>query len=306
MPKNKKTINDKRIPPLLRLNTMSFTSNLKSITRILMRLRSFLFLSVATISALVFFSRCLPPNQGCTDVNATNFNVTASKQILPNNCVYPKLVLQFYPYWDTTALSTSNIYGTTKGDTFKILNAQFYFSSVNLLDANQKSVAISDSILMYRAKDSINIPLNILLNSITTKEYSLFSISTAENYTHLLFNTGLDATSQQAAPSRNVSGNPLATQSFSIYDTTNSKYYFQSITISRLSKGDTITVYGQQTIPFDFTNTAASQKGFSIAFRFKVDYKKLLANVPTFNADSATLQKQVWSNIQNSISLLQK
>lgn len=254
----------------------------------------------------LLFTECVSPNQGCTDVNATNFDVTAAKQIIPNNCIYPKLVLQMFPAWDTFALSSTTIYALNAGDTFRILNAQMYFSNVKLLDANQNTVPITDSLLIYRTKDSLNIPNNIFLNKNTTVEYPLFSINTSQNFTHFQMTAGLDAASQQAVPSRNPSGNPLTVQNISMYDTTNSKYYLQSITISRLSQGDTITIYGQQTVPFDFTNGRNSVKGFSLAVLLKVDYKKLLAKVPTFKADSATLQKNVWSNIFNSITLIQK
>ncbi len=288
----------------IKINKRSFEFNYE---KIMVKKKSYWFIIFSLFHLFIFlFTACLSPNQGCTDVNATNFDVTASKQISPNNCVYPKLIVQMFPYWDTTALSSTTIYAISPSDTFRVLSAQMYFSNVKLLDDNQNSVPITDSLLIYRSNDSLNIPNNIFLNKTNTVEYSLFSINTSQNFSHFQMTVGLDATSQQAVPSRNPSGNPLTVQNISMYDTTNSRYYLQSITISRLNQGDTITIYGQQTVPFDFKIDTKNQKGFSLAIPLKVDYKKLLANVATFKTDNATLQKNVWSNIFRSITLLQK
>ena len=266
----------------------------------------FAFCLLLLAFCLLPFVSCQVQNQGCTDVNATNFDVTASKQIIPNNCTYPKLFLQIFPFWDSFRLSTSTIYPIgSSGDSVRILNAQMYFSNVNLFDSNNKPLAITDSLLIYRANDSLNVPQNLFLNNSNTVLYSLFSLNTVQNYRGFQIDAGLDAASQQAVAKRNPSGNPLAQQSISMYDTTSSKYYFQKMTLERHKKNvitDTIIVNGQQNFSLTYSINTSLTKGFSLTVPLQINYSKLFNNVD-IRADSATRQNKIWSNLKNCITL---
>ncbi len=272
------------------------------------KLFAFCYLPFAFSS--LFFTFCQTPNSGCTDVNATNFDVTASKQIEPNNCTYPKIVLQFVSYWDSTRLNPSTIYALGNGDSVQVINSQLYFSNVQLTSSENKIIPITDSLLIYRSNDSLNVPQNIFLNNLNTVEYALFSLNTVQKYIGFQFNTGLDIKSQQAVAKRNPATSPLTTQGVAMYDTTNAKYYFQRMTLGRHGKNlnDTVTLIGQQSFNLNYSISATTTKGFSLRVPLQIKYATLFkglikSDAVDIRADSISRQNKLWNNLKNSITL---
>lgn len=255
---------------------------------------------------ILFFSGCQVPEEGCTDVAASNFDITALKTCATNCCVYPQLKIRTQFLWGSDAvffdLNTPYKIGL---DSVKFLSAQLYISAISFTPlAGGKNVSVSDSIALYRANDTIMRPNNYaLIGKNYGFNYTLGSFTGFGSYNYAHFTVGLDSVSNMVIPSKMPASSPFAVKADSAYDNKNSTFIFQKfIFVKGANYKDTVQINIENAQTIDAGCRLTFIRGFDAVMPFKIDYKKLFLDV-NVQSDPNTIAQKIVSNYTNSFSV---
>ena len=264
--------------------------------------RSFAFIVIF----ILFLSGCQVPEEGCTDVAATNFDITALKTCATNCCVYPQLKIRTQFLWGSDSVffdfNTPYLIGT---DSVKFLSAQLYISGISFTPiSGGKNVSVSDSIALYRANDTImRLNTYALIGKNYGFNYTLGSFSGFGSYNYAHFTVGLDSISNTTIPSKMPVSSPLAVKADSSYDSKNSTFIFQKfIFVKGVNYTDTVQINIERAQTIDAGCRLTFIRGFDAEMPLKIDYKKLFLDV-NVQADPATIAQKIVSNYTNALSV---
>ena len=258
----------------------------------------YLFLFIALI-----IMACEQPKSGCTDIRATNFDVTAAKTDI-SACVFPKLVFQVaYTVGDSSYIETSS-YKNAANQPFKIIRAATYLSDFQLLTSDGKIFKTIDSITLYRQTDTIN-----ALNSfamIGRNNGFEFPIGTFEavgkTFTKCRFNIGLAPEINKTDPTKMTSG-PLSIRPDSMYNRTTKSYIFNKIIIaSGVNFKDTLNVEMTTLNPIELTKDIPTKEGSDAVIKLQINYLLLLKDV-NFTEPQNLIKQKIVDNATKVFSL---
>jgi hypothetical protein len=257
-----------------------------------------LFLFMALI-----ITACDEPKSGCTDIRATNFDVTAAKTDNAT-CVFPKLVFQVtYIVGDTGYIETSS-YKNALNQSFKILRSATYLSDFQLLTSDSKAFKPIDSILLYRQTDTIR-----ALNSfamIGRNNGFEFTIGTFEavgkTFTKCRFNVGLTPEINKTDATKMLTG-PLSIRPDSMYNRATKSYIFNKIIVaSGLNFKDTLSVEMNTLLPIELTKDIKTIEGSDAIVKLQIDYLQLLKDV-NFTDPQNIIKQKIVDNTAKIFSL---
>ncbi len=103
---------------------------------------SFLFLAC-------FMAACYEPVQGCLDVLATNYSITADESCpdeIVDCCTYPAIFLDVEPMVGDQGFSEDSIYVTLTNDSFRIVQAMFFIGDFNARNLDGEIVEIDEDL----------------------------------------------------------------------------------------------------------------------------------------------------------------
>lgn len=257
-------------------------------------LRGLLFEKIARLLPLFFliFTACQEPKSGCTDIRATNFDVTAAKAD-NNTCVFPKLVFQVtYTVGDSSYIETSS-YKNALNQQFKILRAATYLSDFQLFTSDGKIYKTTDSVTLYRQTDTIN-ALNSFAMIGRNNGFS-FPVGTFEavgkTFAKCRFNVGLTPEINKTDATKILSG-PLSIRPDSMYNRAAKSYIFNKIIIaSGLNFKDTLNVEMTTLTPIELSKTLPTVEGADAVIKLKINYLQLFNGVNFTELPSTTRQK---------------
>lgn len=170
---------------------------------------------------LVFFQSCNQPAQGCRDINATNYDVTADEDCEDDCCQLPQLKIQFshkieqrVGNVDTVVnfkYNTSYILPASLTDTFSFQRIKCYFSNFRLIDMEGEEQQVNDRVMIDlegEEPDSITIVDDVFLFDAGSANYTLGEFDLANTYEGLKFTVGLQSelltTNPEIAPINSV------------------------------------------------------------------------------------------------------
>jgi hypothetical protein len=248
---------------------------------------------------LLIIMACEQPKSGCTDIRATNFDVTAAKTDI-TSCVFPKLVFQvsyIVGDKDSVGLKFDSIYFNTNvpKQSFKIINAATYLSDFQLLTSDGMVFKTKDSITLYRQKDTIN-ALNSFAMIGKNNGYQ-FTIGTFEavgkTFAKCRFNIGLMPEINKTDPTKMTSG-PLSIRPDSMYNRATKNYIFNKIIIaSGVNFKDTLSVEMTTLSPIELTQNLPTKEGADAVIKLQINYLQLFNGVNFTDPKNITSQKIV-------------
>ena len=252
------------------------------------------------------FSACQVPTEGCTDVSAANFDITALKSCTTDCCIYPQLKIRTQYLWGSdSAFFELNKPYVIGADSVKFLSAQLYLSDLFFTPiTGGKDVSVSDSIALYRLNDTIKRPNNYaLIGKNYGFTYTLGTFSSFGSYSYAHFIIGLDSVSNTAIPSKMPASSPLALKADSTYDTAKSTYIFQKfIFVKGVNYQDTVHVNIENLKTLDVGCRLTFNKGFDAVMPLKIDYKKLFLDV-NVQTNPLIIAQKIVSNYTNAFSV---
>ena len=199
------------------------------------KLLKFPQLTVALLFLTLIFQNCQAPTEGCLDLRATNFDVTASKACEKACCTYPSLVIAANYKVDTFGFYFDSTYVDATNQKFRIVSAQMYLSGFQLVDATAKVYQTIDSFSLRRATDTIN-ALNdyALVGKNVGFNFTIGAFSsTGVAFTKLKFRLGLDEGATKAIPTKMPTAHPLSIKADSMYISSKNQYIFTKFVIAK-------------------------------------------------------------------------
>ena len=102
----------------------------------------------------LFFTSCFQPEEGCLDIEATNFTLSADRDCVQDDntsdcpCTYPDINLVIEHVYNDQAYLPDSVYQNNLGQTFRIRDIQFYMSDICLIRSDSTVVKILDTITL--------------------------------------------------------------------------------------------------------------------------------------------------------------
>jgi hypothetical protein len=278
---------------------------LRSLSRFFFGSPIFEKLIVAALLFSIIMTSCEEPKTGCSDIRATNFDVTAAKAD-NNSCVFPKLVFQvgYIVGNDTVSYTEKDTFRNALNQPFKILQATTYLSDFQLITTDGKVSKPIDSVLIYRQTDTINVLNSFAMigrNNGFTYTIGTFD-AVGKTFAKCRFNIGLSPDVNKTDATKMLTG-PLSIRPDSMYNRTTRSYIFNKIVVaSGTNFKDTLRVEMTTLTPIELTKTLPTKEGFDATINLKINYLQYFTGV-NFNDLPVTNRQKIMDNAPKIFSL---
>ncbi|MFT4759201.1 MAG: hypothetical protein ACI9XO_000028 [Paraglaciecola sp.] len=272
---------------------------------------------------MLFFSNCYEAQEGCLDLGATNYDVTADDNC-PDCCTYPSLNLAFrHLIVPTTMPDTSvslryNSYYPTFDsplDTFTIERIRYFLSEIRLVRPNGEEVHILDSVTVEIDGNEVTFEDSFAkVDRDIVQTVNVGTVRTEGEFSAIRFFVGLapnllniDPSSVPRTSQLNVSSDTLL-----YMDTINIGYLsslvvFNRDTVSTIDSTRVAIFENTDLVEIPFAETFTLDPGFDIKVTLNVDYLKWFHDigVPTIDQNMVNddLRSQFVENIVTSFSI---
>ncbi len=266
--------------------------------------------------SLLFLSLgCYEPEEGCLDINATNYDVSADDPC-PDCCTYPSLSLLFQHYVTLATMPDTSFamkYGTrypSPMDTnhlFYIDRGRFFISNLKLVKANGEELGVLDSVwLPLVVGDSIFVE-----NNFSKHDRDIFQAAKLGTFNAYGEFTGVKFTLGLAPTIRQVWVDTLKTTALAVENDTLS--YNETVGIMPVHlivRRDTLPdtapidlVFTQERqISLPFEQTVFVDRGFKLKVTLRIDFMVLFQDIDFKNDSEADIWLKIDSQLPNAFS----
>ncbi len=270
------------------------------------------------IPFLFLLAGCYEPTEGCLDIEATNYDVSADDSCL-DCCTYPSLNLLFqHQVVLATQPDTSFAlkYGTrypSPFDTnhfFYIDRGRFFVSDLKLIRENGEELGVTDSFwLPLLNGDSVYLENNFSKHDRDIfKAATIGSIRTSGLFSGVKFTLGLTPTVRQALVDTLPAGHPLAVEDDSLSYLENVGYLPVHLSIRRDTLPGTVPMdfvfTDERQISVPFPQTVSIEKGFIIRVTLRLDYMALFEGIDFKNDTESAIRAKIDSQLSNAFSAI--
>ena len=249
-----------------------------------------IFSLLSLLTLLCFFS-CKDLEEGCLDIEATNYDVTAD-EACPDCCTYPRLRLDVLYKVDSLNMIYDNPYVMENDSVIKITKTKFYISDLRLCNGNE-ILEVGDRIDLdlINSSQSVNLKddFTLITRDVSSFTYEIGEIRGTGTFDTLKFFVGLDETANAVDPDLAPEDHALAIQPDSMWSI-NDAYFFNKLSVvpdtSRMDSIRTFNVFGpEKLIEIALPLEKRVDLGFDVTIRLTVDYKLWFRGID-FVADS--------------------
>jgi len=273
------------------------------------------------VGIILATSSCYEAQDGCLDLNATNYDVMADEFCPDDCCNYPSLNLAFRhlivptDFPDTTIFLRYNTFYPTFDntlDTFTIERIRYFLSNIRLVRPTGEEVFILDSINVDIDGNQVQIEDSFAkVDRDIVQTVSVGTIITNGLFDRIRFNVGLDTmllktdpTSVERTSQLNVSNDTL------LYMDTIDVTYLSSLVVFNRDTFSTIDSTVVQIfektdlieVPFgEMGETFDLAPGFNLSITLNVDYLKWFQGIDVKNTPQSQVTEQLKSQIVDNI-----
>ena len=281
------------------------------------------FCSVLMTFVVLFFSNCYEAQEGCLDLGATNYDVTADDSC-PDCCTYPSLNLAFRHLIVPTTMPDTSVflrYNTfyptfeSPTDTFTIERIRYFLSEIRLVRPNGEEVHVLDSITVEIDGNDVTLEDSFAkVDRDIIRTVNVGTLRTEGEFSAIRFFVGLapellniDPNSVASTSELDVVGDTLL-----YIDTINIGYLsslieFNRDTVSTIDSTRVEIFENTDLIEVPFAETFTLNPGFDIKVTLNVDYLKWFQgiNIPATDQSMVNdaLRSQIIENIVTSFSI---
>lgn len=265
-----------------------------------------------------YFMACYQEEEGCLDVRATNFDVSADLPCL-DCCDYPslKFVFQHRAVFaqDTQVLSYDSSYAIPDFPAvpFRIERIQYYLSDIELLEAGGGSIRVTDSVELcdnqfLNPDCSERIDDFILVERSRPTSYTIGGIQATGTITGVRFKVGVGNEVRYTDPAVLPDIHPLAL----LGDSTNweNQEGYRSMVFryfpDTLATTDSllVNIYEPVTVELDLSIPFQVVAGSDISVTLFVDYLSWLSGINMSSVEPEEVAANIASNLSNSFALV--
>ncbi len=262
-------------------------------------------LHVIVFFSLINFQNCLQPTEGCLDVKATNFDVTAAKDCDKIcSCTYPSLIISTNYVSGTSNFNYNTTYINDKGDSFRIVSTQMYLSDFQLINDKNVTIRTTDSVALTHATDTIKVLNNYaLVGKSVGFDFTIGTINSADKFTKIKFRVGLDDVALKTIPSKMPTTHPLSTKPDSMYISSQSQYIFNKFVIAKgVNFKDTLRLNITMPKDLEFVKALSFPLGFNASIPLTINYLQFFKGV-NFSDDLNKIKEKIVDNTNSAFSI---
>lgn len=261
------------------------------------------FFSVLIAFLSIFLNSCQEPTEGCLDVRATNFDVTATTRCTTAECCsYPNLTLQVNHLWGTEKFSLNKKY-LFDSDSIEFLSFQMYLSDFKLTTSDNKIATVIDSVPLARERDTIKVLNNFtLVGKNIGFDYSLGKFDQPAKYAKVAFQVGLNSTLTTAVPSKMSTSSPLSTKADSMYLSASKTFIFNKLVIARKNTKDTLQLFITTPKTVEIVKNVSFTEGYNATIPLTINYLQFLNGVKMSDSQN-TMKEKIVNNTAQAFSI---
>jgi len=258
------------------------------------------FWLLPTLCLLVLPS-CLEKEEGCRDVNATNFAADAERDC-EDCCTFPDISFEidhavgdtFLRYGDTVLFDNKSV---------NIIEASFYVNGIFLTGLDQ-IISVSDQITLTDRAGNTNLTtddVEIISRNINSFSYEIGSFSGQGNYEELNFQLGLTPVQSASNPASVATTHPLSSSN-GLFSLPDSNYVFTRLRLVNLANGDTLRYDLTTPVNINLPYEVTINRGFDLDIPIKVDYLKWIEGI-NFDDNPDIIKSTIVANLPNAFSI---
>jgi hypothetical protein len=272
---------------------------------------------ILTLVLLGFCWACDPPIEGCLDVEATNFDVSADRAC-DECCQAPQLVCSVEQLFNSVVWKPDTAYRNDLNQWFIIRSAAFYLSNFEAFqDVNTFRVTDTLGFRTFGAAlgDTTRevITDDVALVRRTALEYRIGEFFPSGIFFQLQADLGLGSTANRVVPRYAPSGHPLSTQPDSLWLSRNEGFCWFQLVIQRDttpgSATDTLRFtaadFGNQPYKIVGTGNFFHEPGFDFRFILGIDYGALFQQTDVKQGSLSQIKSSIISNLPTSVAIYQ-
>lgn len=264
---------------------------------------------------MLCLTACFEPQEGCTDISATNFDASADKNC-DDCCVFPKLQLEITQRYDTLTFLENRPYENSGGQWFILKSVSFYLSDFQLFQ-NGDTAFVSDTVGLRSFAPTGSDTLREIFTDdfvLVRRTPLLNEVGTFRNdgvFEKVRFRVGLDADAQRVIPRLAPTGHPLRIQSDSLWHGRAAGFVFAQVIVARDTftgtRPDTLALT-QADLPGFFVEANGSfvhETGYNFSLKLTADHKKLLEGIDWTTGDISAWKTRIVANMSGALSVSQ-
>jgi hypothetical protein len=250
---------------------------------------------------------CGEKKEGCLDIIAANFDVSADKDCC---CTYPELMMNVAHEFDTLPFRLDSTYTYNEIDTFAVEQMSLLFSKIHPI--KDDIAQLIDDTIHIRIDDAIGeeqleIEDNFVLIKPNRFEYVVGTFSEPTTYDGIELNFGLGGDLERILPdSVHVDGHILQSEGDSIWSADKGYFYLYMKVLPVASEPDNkreIVLSGaNHLLEWNIGEQLLADIGYDFEIDVKIDYKILFDGIDFVGDDTETIALKVKQNLISSIS----
>ena len=265
------------------------------------------FLTFIPILSLLCITACESPAEGCLDIEAQNYNVTADKAC-DSCCTYPDLIITLDHVVDSLNFSLNQRLAIN-GDSLLFQRLKYYISDVQLYQSGSW-IGVEDnlSIVAISGNDSAQTTVedNFAIILAGQQTYTLGTRRQYGQFDSVRFTLGVPHPANAATPDQFDAQHPLAVQPDTMYLSTDESYIFWKIEVQTDTSGSSLreiigTTPDSVTLSFPFSYSFNA--GFDIQIPFTVDYQEWFSGIDFVNDTDAEIRQKVKTNAEEAFTI---
>lgn len=226
-----------------------------------------------------FLIGCNTREEGCLDLEAVSFDVSAEKQC-GDCCTYPELFWNAAYQWDTVSFVLNKYLPVLSGDSILFTNAAILVNNIRFLEIDGDTLRILDELVLEcedgEQTEEIQIVDDFVIINRSRFDYSMGMRKTSPAITGLKGQVGMNPELQCYDASLLTSGHPLAASG--MYDqrldrAATARFYYT------INEGEPDSVFlHSNPFPFEFMFNKQLRRAANDTIRIQLDYFELFRN----------------------------
>jgi len=309
-------IPDQDFPVQMEVSSREVSGSLK-VSRLLEK-QNTRSLFILLLLLLLLLSSCFEPEEGCLDIEASNFELAADRSCSKDAskscfCTYPKISLQITHVFDKADFSTNQAYRTSSGEYIRIKDIQFYISDIQLVLSDGQIATTLDTVTMTLTENDqlvnkVSLDDFHLIQPTSTSISSLITSNLSGNFSQLQFSVGLKTPENTTAPELVNQSNHVLT--IDTMHQENEGYTFNRLLIqSDTSSNEMMVLQLNQTdglprVILDIPPTT-KQPGKDISIQtLQINHAKWLDGINFAENTQEEIRRKIVTNTTNVFSIL--
>lgn len=253
---------------------------------------------------------CKEPTDGCLDIDAVNYDVSADDPCPDDCCTFPVLSLEVAHRFDTLIFNYDSIYTVDLGPRVKVEEVIFFLSNFRLTSLGGDSLEVRETIVL----DIINADTQSFKDDYTlvSRNFPSFNYDVGEirgegSFTNVKFDVGLRGNAAFSNAETIAEDHALGLGTDTLW-TVDQGYVFNRIEVdpdtSIIDNNRLFEV--NQLVEVVLTFPIEVDRGFDVSIPIKVDYKTWFSGIDFVNnPDDNDILEKIVQNTANAFSINQ-